>query len=302
MPLSPEDLALHARGIGASMVGTIIGVNPFAGPIDAWLQLTGRAKRDDTPEGEMRKGWGHQMEDMLADWYEEQTGHEVTPSQTLVHPKEPWAIATPDRIVIDDPIRLVECKHVGERVAWHWMDGPPDYVVAQCVWQMLVCRGLGMPIEVVDVVADIGGAPPVIYPVERDEDLEVMTFEACLAFWNFHVLQDVAPPVDGSATYQEWLRRQFPRSNGVMRDAPEAERWAQQYVEAANAIKAAAEAKELAANHLRYAIGNDDGVRGPWGRVTNRTSASGSRTLRVTLNGITRSRSRGRGKLEDIEI
>ena len=40
MPLTPEELALHDRGIGASMIAAVVGVNPFSRPIDVWLQLT----------------------------------------------------------------------------------------------------------------------------------------------------------------------------------------------------------------------------------------------------------------------
>lgn len=293
MPLNDVEVQLHNHGIGASMIGAILGVNPFSGPIDAWLHLTGRAKRETTEDGQRRQGWGHQMEEMLAAWYEEATGADVTPCQTLVHPAHAWVIATPDRIVEGADV-LVECKHVGERVAWHWHDGVPDYVRAQCAWQMLVCRALGMPIERVDVVADIGGAPPAIFPVGHDAELEQMMFEAAESFWRDHVLADVAPAVDGSASYQAWLRRQFPGSNGTMREAPEAEPWARQYAEAKATIASATAAADLAANQLRAIIGGDDGVTGAWGRVTNRTSASGSRTLRVALAGLTRSRGRGR--------
>lgn len=300
MTLTAEELTLRQGRIGASMVGAIVGVNPFAGPIDAWLQLTGRAVKEQTDDGKLRTDWGGQMEGMLASWYEHETGLELAPCTTLIHPRHDWAIATPDRTA-NAPL-LVECKHVGERVAWHWMDGPPDYVAAQCVWQMLVTRALGMDVSRVDVVADVGGAPPEIFPVQYDADLENNMFEAVERFWVDHVVADVPPAVDGSASYQAWLRRQYPNSSGTMREAPEADQWATQYAEASEAIKAANDAKELAANNLRFAIGEDDGVRGPWGQATNRTSARGTRSLRVKLNGDTRVRRVGRATVEDIAI
>ena len=298
MPLTTEEKALHDNAIGGSTISAVLGVNPFARPIDAWLHLTGRAQRD---VDEDRTSWGHAMEDMLSSWYEEQTGTELVPCPTLVHPDKPWIIATPDRIVQDSDV-LVECKHVGDRVAWHWHDGVPDYVVAQCIWQMMVCRALGMPVHRVDVVADIGGAPPEIFPVEYDPELESMMLDAAMAFWTNHVLADVQPPVDGSSSYQAWMRRQFPNSNGVMRESPEAEEWATRYSAAKEAETASKQEAELAANHLRAIIADDDGVRGPWGKVTNRTSSSGSRTLRVTLETSKRSgrRSRGKATIRDI--
>jgi len=299
MPLTPEELALHDRGIGASMIAAVVGVNPFSRPIDVWLQLTGRAKREMTEDGELRAGWGHQMEDMLAAWYEDETGVELSPCPTLIHPEYPWAIATPDRV--GDGV-LVECKHVGERVAWHWYDGPPDYVVSQCVWQMFVCRALGVDAPRVDVVADVGGAPPQIFPVEYDYELEAGIFETAEAFWRNHVLADVQPEVDDSATYQNWLRRQFPQSNGVLRAEPAAEVWAREYEEAKTTINRAERAKETAANNLRALIGPDDGVHGPWGQVTNRSTATGTRTLRVRVNGISRVRPKRRATVEDIDI
>jgi len=243
------------------------------------------------------------MEGMLASWHEETRNCEVTPCPTLIHPEHAWIIATPDRVVQDEPV-LVECKHVGERVAWHWMDGPPDYVRAQCVWQMFVANSLGMGVNRVDVVADIGGAPPAIFPVDFDAELEEMMFDAAKSFWVDHVLADVPPTIDGSASYQAWIRRQFPNSNGVMLDAPEAERWAKEYVAGKNAIKEGTMTAELAANHLRVLIGENDGARGPWGRVTNRVAASGTRTIRVSLydGTTTRKRRRGRARMEDLDL
>jgi len=301
MPLTEAELQLHDHGIGGSTIGAILGVNPFSGPIDAWLHLTGRAKRETTEDGERRTGWGHQMEDMLASWYEQERSVEVTPCPTLVHPGHAWVIATPDRVVENEPA-LVECKHVGERVAWHWMDGPPDYVRAQCVWQMLVANALNMGIERVDIVADIGGAPPVVFPVDFDAELETMMFEAAQSFWRDHVLADVAPAVDGSASYQAWIRRQFPDSNGTMRDEPAAEVWAKAYATGKAAIASATANVELAANQLRALIGEDDGVRGPWGQATNRKASSGNRSLRVSVNGITRARKTGRATAEEIGL
>jgi len=122
MPLTEHEKQLHQTKVGASLVPAIIGVNPFQGPMDAWLQLTGRAERVLTSEAEARTRWGHVMEDLLAAWYSEQVGRDVVPSPTLIHPELGWAIATPDRVDTDGA-RLVECKHVGHRVAWHWTDG-----------------------------------------------------------------------------------------------------------------------------------------------------------------------------------
>jgi hypothetical protein len=219
------------------------------------------------------------MEELLASWYEDEQDCELRYSETLVDPTVGWAVATPDRIGAG---YLVECKHVGDRVAWHWHDGPPDYVVAQCVWQMMVARAVGILADRVDVVADIGGAPPQVFPVLWDDELEQETFERVRSFYLLHIERDVAPPVDGSDSYQEWLRRQFPASNGSMRVVPDGS-WAKQYVEAKAAIDAATKQKELAANMLRAIVGEDDGIMGEWGRVTNRSNKAGNRSLSVKL-------------------
>ena len=59
---------------------------------------------------------------------------------------------------------------------------------------------------------------------------EAGIFETAEAFWRNHVLADVQPEVDDSATYQNWLRRQFPQSNGVLRAEPAAEVWSYNFV------------------------------------------------------------------------
>lgn len=278
--LTTEQLKIRGTGIGASEIAAVVGLNPFSAPIDVWLNKTGRATEEPDPEGDSHKDLGHRVETVLADVYAARTGAQLETCKTIVHPTEPWILATPDRHIVGTN-RGVEIKLVGMHVVWHWTDeAPPDYLtLGQCQWQMLVTGW-----ESIEVVALIGGTDFRVYSVPRDDETIEMLMTIGRRFWHEHVLADVPPPADGTDSYKAFLARRFPRSGpGLTKAPPEAERSAREYLQAAQDEVESAARKQAAANHLKSMIGEFEGIVGEFGRVTWKSNAKGIRSIKVTL-------------------
>ena len=277
MTLSANQLAIRSTRIGSSEIATIAGLNPFQRPIDLWQKKMGLPVAERSDEMEDSAEWGHRMEPVIAAWYEDTCGVRLIESPTLVCEAYPWACATPDRLYADLS-QGIEIKNVGERVSWHWqpeIGGEPDYVRAQCHWQMLA-TGL----RKWDVVASVGGASPRIYPVERDDEFMATLVQAGLEFQAL-IEHETPPPVDGSDSYKDFLSRRFPMGNGRERDESIGA-LARKYETLRDEVKNGKSAQEEVANQLRARIGNLDEVWGEWGKVSWKTDKSGKRTLRVS--------------------
>ena len=96
-----EWLAKRRGFLGASDVAAVLGVSPWAGPLDVYLDKIHAVEMQESRA--MRRG--HAMEPVIADWYAEETGREI---QNLgatcfqIHPHIPFLGATLDRLIVGD--------------------------------------------------------------------------------------------------------------------------------------------------------------------------------------------------------
>ena len=286
--LTEAQRAIRATGLGSSEVGAVAGLSPYAGPMDVWLVKRGLAE---VPETEAMR-LGTALEPVIANLYEGEhlaagealkTAAEMWPREAphgvLRHPREAWALASPDRVVATAgdrhaPARLVEIKSVAWRSAHHWgeaHDDVPPWYRAQVEWQMLV-TGIG----VCDLVALIGGAELRVYRLERDAALGAMLLDIGRAFWRL-VERGEAPPVDASETWRRHLEARFARHGAEVLTATRDHEEIAARLADARARKAAAEAdEERAANELRAAIGNAEAIAGEGWKATWRAPAKGA--------------------------
>ena len=209
MSLTPEQLAQRRAGISASDVAAIVGMHPYASPIDVWLDKTGRKEPF---AGNERTKWGNILEPAIRDDYAERRGVRVEVPGTLDHPTITWAKATPDGICYlpgrGMPENGLEIKTHSFRVRdWYGEQGTdqvPAHELIQCVWNLFV-SGL----DVWDLVAFIDGQPA-DYVIRRDDDLIDMLREAAERFLVDNVKADKPPEPDGSKSYDRYLSTRFP--------------------------------------------------------------------------------------------
>jgi putative phage-type endonuclease len=218
MTLSAEQKAIRARGLGGSDIAAVLGLDPYRTPFDVWMEKVGRAEPF---AGNEHTRWGERMEDVIAEAYRERSPFslQLSPGSTLVHPRHPIVVGTPDRIAWfrpDQPAGWgLEIKNKSPRQAWRWApeaEGPagvPDEVQAQVHWYLALTG-----YEVWDVAAYFGGADMRVYRIHSDPEIEGAMVEAGARFWRDHVLADVPPAFDGGDAAWGYLRERLSSAKG----------------------------------------------------------------------------------------
>lgn len=193
--MTPDERAafLERRrtGIGGSDVAPILGLSPWATPLDIYLEKRGEAPPKEETEEML---WGNLHEPHIRSEYARRTGREVAIPEMLVHPKHPFAIANLDGLTRCG--RVLEIKTAKRPDGWgeDGSDEIPEAYALQ-VQHYLMVSGR----EVADVAALIAGSDFRLYEVEADRELHEMLLEAESAFWQRVV--DGVPPEP--RTYEE---------------------------------------------------------------------------------------------------
>ena len=252
-------LAERRLGIGGSDVAPILGMSPWATPLDVYLDKVGEApERPDTPA----MAWGRAMEPLLRQAYEAQTGLQVTvPPSALVHPVHGFMRANLDGIV-PQANRVFEGKTARTAEGWGepGTDEVPDAYALQ-VQHYLLVTGLSLA----DIAVLIGGSDFRIYTVEADPQVQSDLIDLEREFW--HRVETRTPPEP--RTFAE-VQQRFGRSSaaGAVQADPEAyAAWAE--LQDARRIAKEAEAREEAAKAVLMRTLGDTGdtLVDPSGRV-----------------------------------
>lgn len=186
-------LAARKAGLGASETAAVLGLDPWATPLDIYLDKINPAVRQETA-GEAAE-WGSAIEAVVA----RKVAHrhpklgKLVPSPGLCqHPGYSWMLATPDRLLVDRETgaeSLLEIKTTDARNKPLWADGPPDRVLVQ-VQQQLAVTGL----EVAYVACLFGGREmPEPWEVKADQTVADLIVDLAGQFWRDHVEARVPP-------------------------------------------------------------------------------------------------------------
>lgn len=202
------------RGIGASEVAAIIGVDPRRGQCALYAEKIGALVREEKPW--MR--WGLKAEDLTAQAYAEESGREVIPPrggafQIARDPSVPFLGATLDRLTTGssaypmplasavfprDEVAPLECKVVGGFNADRWSEEPPVEYQVQLQIQMF-CTGARWG----TLAALVGWPPrPTWVDFERNDRFLAAALPRVEEFWQRVVDRrppDPDPPVSASA-------------------------------------------------------------------------------------------------------
>lgn len=275
-------LAARRKGIGGSDVAALLGLSPWAGPFEVWLDKTGQAPLDSGETTAQRRG--RLMEEPVARMYAEITGYTVAPpSETIggAHREgsAQWMLGSPDRIVYPAEVGLpfgLECKtsrypddawgpdrsEVTGKDAQHVM--PVTYAL-QCLWYMEVTGLARWDLAVLFMATD----DLRIYTIHRDPNFGAALVAKCGEWWQHHVAEGNAPSLDGSHGAAAWILAQNPHPRAPLRQAqPHEEALLAEYQEALTAEKAAIERRETLEVHVKAAVGENEGIDSAVGRVT----------------------------------
>lgn len=215
--ITQEDAAREAwlrerkNGIGASEVGTILGLNPYESPYELYLH-----KRGDLPsKSETLAMWlGHQMEPIIAKRYEMETGRFLRdPGEFAIqpHPDYPWLRATLDRTTTyeDGSHGPVELKAPGADFSDDWSETEVPMVYQAQLQIQMACGGF----ERGEIAAMIGNRDFYVIAYERNDEFLDAVIPVLYEFWEC-VQNGTPPPVDGSDSCTRALRLLHPLDNG----------------------------------------------------------------------------------------
>lgn len=205
-----EWLAARQQGIGSSDASTVLGLNPWKGSFQLWLEKTGRIE----PEpANLRMRVGHALEDEIAREAEARlpdVGALSDPGDfTIFAGDEPWMLATPDRLA---PGALVELKTAGPFMKDQWEPEPPLYYLAQVQHQLMVT---GIPMGYIAVLFGLGQADDdfQVFPVDRHDGFIDLMREREGEFWH-HVESNTEPAVDESPATRRALLDMYSEDTG----------------------------------------------------------------------------------------
>lgn len=192
----PNDPAWHeARRtfIGASDAPAVLGISPWATPLDVWADKLNLGQRF---EGNLSTDMGHALEELIRRTLADHLGRAVTFDGTTVrHKDHPHIAASVDGWVTDGRgHELAECKYVGPTTAHQWRNGVPVYVQAQCQVQMAVTGA--KRVHVAALIVDYG---PQFFTavIERDDAVIDEIIGRLNQFWAEHIESGARPDTDG---------------------------------------------------------------------------------------------------------
>lgn len=140
-----EWLEARKQGVGASEIGTILGVNPYDTPYQLWLRKTGRAPA--VEENFLMKA-GHYLESAIAQFCADETGVEIVKQSAgdfiVVNQDRQFLRVSPDRYAWLPNSRhtkenkvIIECKSTQKQV---FEDDIPLSWFTQVMYQLGVCE------------------------------------------------------------------------------------------------------------------------------------------------------------------
>jgi len=190
-----QDFSLdRTKNIGGSDIGAILGLSRFRSPLEVWMEKTGKeAKQLDS----LPLRFGSFAEEFVASEYSRSTGFDLIHDESIhIHPEHSFMSAHIDRFVLESgstPSRILECKTANPFASSEWgevgSDEVPMSYLCQCIWYMAITN-----IDRVDLAVLFGNSDFRIYEIARDAELERMVIQKATAFWQEHVLKDIAPP------------------------------------------------------------------------------------------------------------
>lgn len=198
---APRETWLNARrrGIGSSDLPAVMNLSGFKTPLHVYHDKRGALPHDD--EFSEAAHFGVLFEEPLARDWARRNRTVVEPVGLIANVDEPWAMSTLDRLCTECPLDrsqrslcALEVKTRNAFVAQLWRQGPPDDVLAQVLWQILV-TGL----DHIHVVCLIGGQDYRQYTVRRDEHVKLVAYLHAEAsrLWHEHIVPGRPPATTG---------------------------------------------------------------------------------------------------------
>lgn len=251
------------KGIGASQAAAVVGLSPWAGPLDVYRAIVEGYRIPNNP----RMEWGLRHEAAILRACCERMDVEIREAETYQDKDLPFLFATPDGMMYDRDA-VVEAKTTEVFNGQEWgedgSDQIPNHYRIQVAQQMMVT---GMAMAYVPVL--IGLSDFRIFEIARDDGLEQTLRVSLDAFWNKHIKPRVPPIPDGSMAATAWVKERFPSDDGQFIQADlDQNAMLLDLEQARKHQEAAKNACAQLENQVKTLIATSSGIEGTNGRVT----------------------------------
>jgi putative phage-type endonuclease len=185
---SPEWHADRRGGIGASDAPIITGDSPWGDVLSLFAVKTGiiDSPNIDTPQTR----WGLRLEDVVAEWFTEETGKKLRRVNTRPrHKQYPWMHASLDRRVVGESavLEIKTARFANDEWGAAWSAEIPAHYLVQVQHEIAVT---GVDLAYVAVL--FAGSDPRPYKIPRDDALIADLIELESEFWQ--CVQNGTPP------------------------------------------------------------------------------------------------------------
>lgn len=307
-------LELRKHYVTGTDAAKLLGLSPFGGIFDVWLDKTGQAP-EFAQSAAMRAGTA--FESAILKMYAEDT------DAKLEH-VDGYTLATCDKYPrlgasLDGWNHTLGCPVDAKNIRWKnekwgdaWTDEFPEYYKTQLQVQMMVTGAKFAHLAVMFSGQDFN-----IYTMEYDEELAQKIVDASEAFWPY-VENSEMPDASGSESTSNYIKEHFAEGTPDKEKEPDEElaKNVEAYVKASEEEKSAKARKDEAGNRIRIFMGEATVVPGfcTWKNNKGKTETDwqglaetlmenmpvlereelvkkftetkpGNRTLRITANG-----------------
>lgn len=239
-------LNFRTSGIGASEVGTILGLNPYKSATELFYQKIGKLPQK--IDENIAMFMGNRMEPLVADlweYYDDEESQMIENFNTgkktrmcgeiigyLVNDKYPHLFLSPDRLIYNDSKKalysvsskgvnlknvrgVLEIKTISSFASKQWEGGvPPSYVV------QLMTYMIGLEKKYGEIVFLEDGRKLTVIPVEYNQSIADQIIEKTTEFWDrvTCALKDMdncelyEPEPDGTPAYETFLDKRYTSS------------------------------------------------------------------------------------------
>lgn len=196
-------LETRKLGIGGSDIAGILGESKYKSPIDVW---------NDKVNGSNFKGnrfthWGHMLEEVVANEFDNRHKDFVVFKFDKTF-KKGRSLANVDRLLYD-PLKneygILEIKTANffGGKEWNGETVPQEYYCQ--VQHYLAVTGLNFAW----IACLVGGNDYKEFRIARNDDECDYILKTCDEFWNKYIETKLAPPIDGTENYTEYLKEQM---------------------------------------------------------------------------------------------
>lgn len=192
--LTREQLELRRRGIGASEISSIMGLNPYQTALDVYLSKINPIPDVDPLANNDAVIFGNLFEGPIISHYESITGEKINRCSTLTHPQFEFILATPDGLVVGKP-KGIEVKTTGEFARRKWINDQIPYSFLLQAQQNIIVTGFNSW----DLIVLTGGNKLEIFEIKHDPELEKIIINEASKFWLEHVKKQIPPAADYQA-------------------------------------------------------------------------------------------------------